>query len=146
MIRARRFRRPMSRLALLAVLLLALVPTLGRLARTAGDGAAGVAPAWAAMCTARGLEAVLLPPAAHPATQVEGHGIGEAPALPHGNGNGGDCDYCPLLASAIPVPAAPPAIAPSALPAPALCTSRPSLAHAEPHPCGLGSRGPPTFS
>jgi hypothetical protein len=137
-IRSRRFNRQMARLAFVAVLLLSLVPTLGRLAQAGTAGSA--APSWAAMCTARGLESVLLLPGAHAATT---HGTGEAPAMPHG---GGDCDYCPLLAAAIPVAVAPLSVPPAVAPSPALCTPRPSIAHAEPHPCGLGSRGPPSVS
>jgi hypothetical protein len=127
----------MARLALFAVLLLALVPTLGRLAhaRYAGFGAA---PAWAALCTSRGLEAVLIPANAHAAE----HGAGGAPSSPHG---AGDCDYCPLLAASVPVAFVRLAVPPLAA-APALCTARPLPARESPHPCGLGSRGPPAFS
>jgi hypothetical protein len=129
----------MARLALLAILLLALVPTLGRLAqpRTAGSDAA---PSWAAMCTMRGLQPVLLPVAAHGAIQ----GNGEAPAAPLGSGV--DCAYCPLLATTIPLAIAPVSVPPAALPPTALCTSRASTAHPGSHPCGLGSRGPPPVS
>ena len=64
MIRSRRFDRRvfcrrMARLAFVAILLLALVPTLGRIAQAGTAGSA--APSWTAMCTARGLEPVLLP-------------------------------------------------------------------------------------
>jgi hypothetical protein len=138
MIRSGAFQRPMARLALFAILLLALVPTLGRLAQ-ARDPGSDAAPPWAALCTARGLESVLLLPGAHGGATHVGGG---APAPSHG---GGDCDYCPLLAATIPVPVAPPVV-PIAAPSPALCTSRPATAHAAPHPCGLGSRGPPSVS
>ncbi|MGN6113612.1 MAG: DUF2946 family protein, partial [Luteimonas sp.] len=78
--RRRTFHRPLARLALLAVLLLALVPTLGRLAQARAAGA-GAAPSWAALCTARGLQAVLPPASAHGTAP----GNGEAPApRPHG--------------------------------------------------------------
>jgi hypothetical protein len=133
------FRRPMARLALVAVLLLALVPTLGRIAQARAAGV-DAAPSWAALCTARGLQPVLLPASAHAA----GHGNGEAPApSPRG---GGDCDYCPLLATALPLAIAPLSVPPAAAPAPALCTSRTSPTREAPHPCGLGSRGPPSVS
>ncbi len=138
-IRSAAFRQPMARLALFAVLLLALVPTLGRLAQ-ARDAGFVAAPSWAALCTARGMESVLLLPGAHGNAT---HGGGEAPEPSHG---GGDCDYCPLLAATIPVAIAPLSVPPAIAPPPALCTSRPVVAHAGPHPCGLGSRGPPSVS
>lgn len=134
--------RRMARLALFAILLLALVPTLGRFAQ-ASAAVGDAAPSWAAMCTARGLESIRLPST----TQVAAHdavlATGEAPAAPHGSA--GDCDYCPLLAATIPVAVAAHSVPPAALP-PALCTSRTLPARAQPHPCGLGSRGPPTIS
>jgi hypothetical protein len=133
-IRFAAFRRPMARMALFAVLLLALVPTLGRLAQ-ARDAGFAPAPSWAMLCTARGMESMLLPGGAH--------GRGEAPASPHG---AGDCDYCPLLATALPVAVAPLSVPPAAAPSPALCTSLAPPARGEPHPCGLGSRGPPSVS
>lgn len=114
----------MAGLALFAILLLALLPTLGRLAQ-ASTAVGDAAPSWAALCTARGLESIRLP------------------AAPHGSA--GDCDYCPLLATTIPVAVAMPSVPPSP-PAPALCTSRTLPVRAQPHPCGLGSRGPPALS
>ncbi len=136
----------MARLALLAILLLALVPTLGRMAqaRAAADGAT---PAWAALCTVRGLERVALP-AANDASRGHARALqlagGDAPASPRGTDDG-DCDYCPLLAAAMPVAIAPVQVPPAA-PLPALCASRPSPSRDAPHPCGLGSRGPPSAS
>jgi len=142
----RMLHRRMAGLALLAILLLALVPTLGRLAQ-ARASVGEAAPSWAAMCTARGLESIRLPVAAHDLAHDPAHdagaATGEAPAAPHGAA--GDCDYCPLLAAAIPVTVATHSIPPAALP-PALCTFRALPARAQPHPCGLGSRGPPTIS
>jgi hypothetical protein len=139
--RRRTFRGPMARLALVAVLLLSLVPTLGRLAQARAAGV-DAAPSWAALCTARGLQPVLLAVSAHGAA----HGDVEVPApTPHGAA-GGDCDYCPLLATTLPVAVAPLSVPPAAAPAPALCTSRTSPARGRAHPCGLGSRGPPNVS
>lgn len=138
----RMLHRRMARLALLAILLLALVPTLGRLAQ-ASAAAGEAAPSWAAMCTARGLESIRLPVAAHDPTYDAVPATGGAPAAPHGAA--GDCDYCPLLAAAIPATVATHSIPPAALP-PALCTFRALAARAQPHPCGLGSRGPPALS
>ena len=60
----RMLHRRMAGLAFLAILLLALVPTLGRLAQ-ASAAAGDAAPSWAAMCTARGLESIRLPAATH---------------------------------------------------------------------------------
>jgi hypothetical protein len=128
----------MARLALFAILLLALVPTMGRLAQARSAGA-DATPSWAALCTVRGLESVPLPPGAHGTT----HGGDGIPAPPHGSG---DCDYCPLLANAIPLAVAPLSMLPAVAQAPALCTSRTSPTREEPHPCGLGSRGPPSVS
>ena len=133
-IRSATFRQPMARLALVAVLLLALVPTLGRLAQ-AREAGFTAARSWAALCTARGMEPVLLPGGAH--------GNGEAPASPHG---AGDCDYCPLLPTTLPVVVAPLSVPPALAPSPALCTSHALPTREEPHPCGLGSRGPPSVS
>ena len=80
----------MARLALVAILLLATLPTLGRLAphgtRAAQDG-------WAALCTATGLKYVELP-----GLDANGDQDTGAPAHPDGHGEP-DCAYCPLLAS-----------------------------------------------
>lgn len=138
----RMLHRRMAGLAFLAILLLALVPTLGRLAQ-ASAAAGDAAPSWAAMCTARGLESIRLPAATHGIAHDAVHATGEAPAAPHGSV--GDCDYCPLLATAIPVVVAMPSVPPGP-PAAALCTSRTLPLRAQPHPCGLGSRGPPAIS
>ncbi len=134
--------RRMAGLALFAILLLALVPTLGRFAQ-ASAAVGDAAPSWAAMCTARGLESIRLPASTRGMAHDAVHATGEAPAAPRGSA--GDCDYCPLLAAAIPVAVATHAIPPAALP-PALCTFPALAARAQPHPCGLGSRGPPTVS
>jgi hypothetical protein len=132
----------MARLALFAILLLALVPTLGRLAQ-AGAAGSDATPSWAAMCTARGLESIRLQASAQGMAHDAMHATGETPAAPRGSA--GDCDYCPLLAAAMPVAVATHSIPPAALP-PALCTFPALPTRAQPHPCGLGSRGPPTVS
>jgi len=123
----------MGRLALLAILLLALVPTAGRIAQAQASGHQAVS-SWAELCTVQGLRKVLLPaPLQTPAAPRE---------APH---TGADCDYCPLLAAAVAPVVATVVVPPQALP-PALCTSPPSIVRSGPHPCGLGSRGPPTVS
>jgi hypothetical protein len=126
--RSRALQKAMARFALLAVLLLALVPTFGRLAQAAGHDPLD-ARGTVAMCTARGLERV--PDPGHP-----------EPAPHHDNG---DCAYCPLLGSAVP-PAPQVALAAAPAPAPALCTPSSSARVGAQHPCGLGSRGPPRVS
>lgn len=115
----------MARLALLAILLMALVPTLGRIAQARAAGVEAT-PSWAALCTMQGLREVPLP----------------SPPAPHASG---DCAYCPLLAATTVPPVAVLSGPPASLP-PALCTSLASETPAAPHPCGLGSRGPPLAS
>lgn len=115
----------MARLALVAMLLLACLPTLGRLATPSDQGSS----VWAALCTMTGLKYVEVP-ASDPAPQ------------PHKPLHGEDCAYCPLLTAVavfalwlalgwptlVTVPIASRALAPR---------------RKNPHPCGLGSRGPP---
>lgn len=117
----------MARLALVAMLLLAFLPTLGRLATpSAADEGSSV---WAALCTMTGLKYVEVP-ASDPAPQ------------PHKPLHGEDCAYCPLL-TAVAVFALWLALA---WPAPVvlLLASRASAPRRKnPYPCGLGSRGPP---
>lgn len=115
----------MGRLALVAILLLAMVPTLGRIAQARAAGA-DAAPAWAAMCTMQGLRQVPLP----------------SPPAPQASG---DCAYCPLLAATLVATVGAPSVPSAALPR-ALCTSIASDRKAELHACGLGSRGPPSAS
>lgn len=126
------FHRRMARLALAAMLLLACVPTLGRLlAGPAAQDAGG----WAQLCTVAGLQQVPLPGLADPF----------APAPPPAGATPDHCPYCPLLQGLVPVVVAS-AIA-SPRPAPRLLQVR--IAPAAPPawwPTGLGSRGPPLFS
>lgn len=127
MLRSPAFRRPMARLALLAILLLALLPTLGRIAQARASGAGAEAPSWGALCTTQGLRS-LTPPA--------------SPAPPPASG---DCAYCPLLSTTITASVAALCVQPLALPG-ALCTSSAPVERTPPHACGLGSRGPPVAS
>ena len=133
-----RLHAAIARVALLAALLLAVVPTLGRLApRVAHAGLA-------ALCTAEGLRYVEVAAFAA-ATPVAGPhhagAPGTAPGHPHDPG-APDCTYCPLLLSLL-VAAAwllwlRAAAARGGLPT---WTDLPSRTFV--HPCGLGSRGPP---
>lgn len=125
----------MGRLAFVAVLLLALLPTVGRIAQ-ARDAGHGPAPTWAELCTVQGLRMVLLPAPPHQSP---------APAPTPDPHAGADCEYCPLLAVAVAPVVGALSVPPPALP-PVLCTSPASVARTQPHPCGLGSRGPPLVS
>ncbi|GAB3099652.1 DUF2946 family protein [Lysobacter terrae] len=125
-----RFQLRMSLLALTAVLLLVLVPTVGRVLSASADGARdGI---WAQMCTLAGLKLVKIAP----------DDAGSAAPKPIGGSGHADCDYCPLLnamaALVLWVVFAFARAADSVLPwrsPPARLVRR--------YPCGLGSRGPP---
>lgn len=108
------------------MLLLACLPTLGRLASSSDDGAAG--SVLAALCTMTGLKYVEVP-------------LGDPAPQPR-KAMGEDCAYCPLL-TAVAVFALWLALAwPSPVAAPR--AERTSASHRKnPYPCGLGSRGPP---
>ena len=127
----------MARLALVAVLLLATLPTFGRLLATRADAAAST---WAALCTASGLRHVELAGIDQSAVDAS-HQAGTGVPAPGGHSNP-DCAYCPLLASLALVVAGL-AFALAHGPAPRLCTWRHVLVRKPLHPCGLGSRGPP---
>lgn len=125
-IRARAFRRTMHCLALVAALLLALFPTMGRMAesRPQADGV------WVQICTLAGLQQVQLP------------ALDPEPSPPSGD-RGMDCAYCPLLSALAPLLLWVPLLVwpqPAATPIPAL---RAPLRGGRGHPSGLGSRGPP---
>lgn len=121
----------MTLLALAAVLLLALVPTVGRLLSSA-DGASGV---WAQMCTVAGLKLVKLAPGdAAPTTDPAPGGSGDPVKL--------DCAYC-LLANSIVVLLLWIVFALPARVARVHSPPRTPIPCARWHPCGLGSRGPP---
>lgn len=128
MVRASRFHRRMSRLAMLAVLLLALVPSVGR---ALGAGAPRVLADASALCTSTGLQLLL----------DGARGAGGLPGLPaflHGDA---DCPYCPLAASiALPLLPDPLLPAPHAAMLPAR-RAAPRRRFRRLH--GPGSRGPP---
>jgi hypothetical protein len=131
MIRSAAFQRPMRALSLAAVMLLALMPSVGRLQASRVD--AGAHAGWVELCTLAGLKLVKVEPA--PPTAPDSG----TPA------HSGDCDYCPLL-SALATPTAPPSMALASLPpvpAPAMRAPQREV----PVPAiGLGSRGPPAIS
>ena len=132
-LRSRRFQFWMVRLALAAVLLVSVMPTVSRWLESR-------APAWQtavlALCTTDGLAW------AKPASLVD-DGAGKVPAPAGGTLPGDYCAYCLLLASLAPLvlavlafllPAQPRALLPSG--------ARP-MPHAPPRLRGLGARGPP---
>ena len=129
-IRDAAFFRPMARLALCAMLLLALAPALSR---ALAAGTAGAMAGAVELCTTSGLkwvDATSLPdkaPPAHPAPM------------------GADCAYCPLVSSLPPMPLSLIAQVPW-LPLTRLATH---VRHPAPHvPVrlrGLGGQGPPTI-
>lgn len=141
MIRSHTFQQAMARLALVATLLLVLLPTLGRLAAHAPDAPQ---PGWNAMCTAAGLELVASKTAARPAgpairSESQGHAH-DSPA-PHRHDDA-DCDYCPLLASLLAAASCALLLLSQTLRT-AVSGLRLVFHRAAFHPCGLGSRGPP---
>lgn len=126
------FHTRMGLLALAAMLLLALVPTMGRLAASERDSGEGL---WVQMCTMAGLELVNLAPpgAATPTPEPGGDG---------GHPSQGECPYCPLLGTLAAL------LLSLALVFPPLANERRPFANfllprPRRHPCGLGSRGPP---
>lgn len=139
------FHRRMSLLALVAMLLLALLPTAGRLAggmtSTTGVSATDV---WAQMCTMSGLKLM----------KIAADDPGASSPLPagtpkaSGNGRSGDgmqdpdCAYCPVLGAMVAM------LAWVVLAFPQVTTRLMPLRRQAPvstfrYPTGLGSRGPP---
>jgi hypothetical protein len=109
------------------MLLLALLPTFGRLAAGASSSPDS---GWAALCTMTGLKLVALDADGAPSQPKPAGGIDE------------HCAYCPLL-TAMAVFALWLALAwPQRRNAPR-SVSRPAPLRSRFHPCGLGSRGPP---
>lgn len=123
------FSRPMARLALCAMLLLAFAPALSRVLAA---GASGAMAGWVELCTASGLKWV---DAAAPA--------GDATPMPPATPAGADCAYCPLASSLPPMPLA--LIA--QVPLPPLPQLTMPGHHPGPHAPirlrGLGGQGPP---
>ena len=128
MFRALHFQRPMARLALIAVLLMALSPVISR---WIASSSTQWLPGLVELCTVQGLKLV----------EVSGFGGDPAKSPPPGHAMQADCAYCPLLAGAALLLAAAllfPQVLASALPARA--ASPPVFSSLFP---GLGSRGPP---
>ena len=136
------FQRSMARLALLAMLALALLPGIGRLAQYTGTSTASTDSApgqlLGAICTTQGLAydpAVAAVEAIGFALDDQGRG---APSPPHPDS---DCDYCAVTASTlVPTVVALSASMPQTGIAP---VSRRSDIVGWHYPLGLGSRGPP---
>lgn len=140
MSRTRILHSPLAHLALIAMLLMALLPTIGRLVQAqAQPQPDGIGAYWTAMCTSTGM-AMSNPVAVSSAHALSSH---DMPAPTPSRGHFGmDCDYCPLLAGLV-VLAVCMLLALVQL---ALAPRPPRAAtavFATPHPCGLGSRGPP---
>ena len=137
MLRNRIFQRSLSRLAFLAVLLMALAPVMSRWAK--GDALQQLMPGLTAVCTAAGLKSVDV--AAWLGDGSTSTGTSKVPAPDH-SGMGADCAYCTLLAGtalllltlALLLPSLPASLVPGSLPLP--------FRSASVFP-GLGSRGPP---
>jgi hypothetical protein len=127
----RRQHRLFGRLALVAMLLLASVPTLGRLAASAAPVHVHDGQAMAAMPGMAHADAAAHVPPAHPAH----------PAHQHDE----DCAYCALLGATVPALvsalALPPSLPPEIAPSPWRAPSRRALP-----PGALGSRGPPAHA
>lgn len=136
-------RQPLTVLACMAMLLLLVMPTAGRLLGTLAPDAHGTGYA---MVMTDGAP-MAMPAAAPHAPEHAGHaGHAPHPATPDGHGqpaDHGSCPYCPLLGSVIAwsPDVAVPAVRPEPRHAPA--TRRLALAVAPRH--GLGARGPPAL-
>jgi hypothetical protein len=127
-----------AQLALLAALLLAVVPTLGRL--LAPTPAPSAAPMMHVQAMAHGMDGAMARTMGHAAHANPGHS--HAPGGGHRHEHDADCAYCPLLATTLVAPMQALAIASVPLPPaapPRLARTRvPTRFHGS-----LGSRGPP---
>ena len=134
-LRSRRFRQWMARLALAAILLLALLPTLGRLVEAGGQR---LPPALVAMCTSAGL-GLFAPDRLTPGE------TSPAAGMPAGTMAADDCPYCPLLAKIAPLLLA--ILGLFALPTPWRPNVREARGRRRAHVHGmLGARGPPLLA
>ena len=129
MFRAAHFQRSMARLALIAVLLMALSPAVSRWMTS---NATQLLPGLVELCTVEGLKLV----------DVSGFGNGADKSPAPGHAMEADCAYCPLLAGTALLLLAAMLLFPQALASllPAWLPSPPLFSSLFP---GLGSRGPP---
>lgn len=142
MLRNRTFQRSLSRLALVAVLLMAFAPVASRWAK--GDALQQLMPGLTAVCTAAGLQSVDVTAWLGDGSTSISNGTSKVPA-PDDSGMGADCAYCTLLAGtalllltlALLLPQVLAALVPVSLPL--------SFRSSSVFP-GLGSRGPPLAS
>lgn len=118
----------MTRLALLAVLLLALAPAVSR---ALSSGSTQVLAGWSELCTTMGLQ---LAPS-------QGSTLAGEPGPAQVPGGADDCAYCPLAASLPPL--ARPGLLLAALPRSGRVLVVPPPLRVVANLRGLGSRGPP---
>lgn len=129
-----------ARLALLAALLLAVVPTLGRMLAPAS--AHGASPTAHAHATAHGMDTAMVRAMGHAAPTEHAHHPAPSPDHPGQHQHDADCAYCPLLATTVLAPMQTLALA--LAPLPASPPSRTASARVTERFHGsLGSRGPP---
>ncbi|UNK50767.1 DUF2946 family protein [Lysobacter sp. S4-A87] len=128
------FHRRMSLLALATMLLLLLMPTVGRL--LAGVSGARDGGVWTQMCTMAGLKLVKVSAgAANPLDPVTPNPGGDLPMQ--------DCAYCPVLNTLVALVLCVVFALAAAQRQRQAPPRRTALPGARWHPCGLGSRGPP---
>ena len=134
-LRSRRFQHRMARLALAAILLLALLPTLGRWVEASGQR---LPPALVAMCTSAGLS--LFNPDRLPPGEAS-----PAAGMPAGTMAADECPYCPLLTKIALLVLA--ILVLRALPTPWRPSVREARGRRIAHVHGmLGARGPPLLA
>jgi hypothetical protein len=137
--RSSRFRRSMARLALAAMLLVALAPTVSRWLEATAQP---LAAAFSAMCTSHGL-VLAGEPAPEGVAMAAGHAKpAQSPAMPAHPGMDDACGYCSLLANVAPLLFAILVLLFRFRP-PRLPGGAPSLRLHQVRLPGLGARGPP---
>ena len=124
----------MSLLALAAMLMLLLVPTVGRLLAGASGGRDG--GVWTQMCTMAGLKLVKVSAGdANPLDPITPKPGGDLPMQ--------DCAYCPVLNTLAALVLCVVFAFAATTRQPQASSRRTPLPWTRWHPCGLGSRGPP---
>jgi hypothetical protein len=119
----------MTRLALLAVLLVAFAPSASRML---ASGSTQLLAGWSELCTTMGLKTL----------PSEARSLADAPSLPQMPAGGDYCDYCPLAASLSLLLLAVALLSPPLLRQAPRLPAAPRLRAAD-NLRGLGSRGPP---